>query len=416
MSLITELNAVSKVQVGASAEYPVVRIDRRVEVSAPEESGTPAQRHETWTLQCVALATDALPANIAALFEQVQSELATRGQAVTLTELGGVRTMPAGGGATGSRRGYPRVEVRELPESFGPWLMFELSAETYVPLPDEITSLVSHEYTREESEDDEGLVSIRQSGTYRTANNVDAKADLITNVIDAARATATAANHAFTVRYTTGLDQAVVSYEFTDSERSTSGSGGIEQAEVNDRLTRSNDGRHRRIVSGYAVGSSASTYASSQRPTPGSSELLVGDNVGQPSVPDGRVDFSYELLVGVTDAAFPGIVIFGFRETIGRVSGGRRALVSEFYDAAPIVRLGTEGAYFYAQSSSIEFKGDWEAHGLIPIMDADAIAADPIIRKESGPFGLRRVQAEWLYVFTTRQLPDPNPTEIDFFA
>lgn len=419
MTIISDLIPVSSLKVGdPGTAYACTRFEREVEVTGPEHSSAAAYRRERWTAVCHAQAASVDA--VAALWETIRGHFVRRGERVTLTTWTGSRTLPETGTPSGveerSVEGYPTVSIAEIADrSFGTWLTFTVRAETLVPLVG-VGDVVEHDYTVQESEGETGLITVSQRGRVRMKNGTSARAWVDENVIDDARAAAEAEDHAFSVRYTQGLDPAVIDYEYTDADRTTAGGGGLSDARVEDRTSQSVEGRIVRTVSGYAQGPGAATYAASQEPEPSPTLLQIRRDVSQPSVPEGRVNFTYEFLTGVEHVSFPGIIIFNYQETIEQVSGGRSAQVQEFYDAVPEIRLGTQAAYVYGQQTAIEFTGDWADHGITCAFDTAYLAREPSIRKSGGQQGLRRVAMTFVIVSPEAVDPLPDPRQIEAFA
>ncbi|GIK18626.1 MAG: hypothetical protein BroJett004_07900 [Planctomycetota bacterium] len=411
----TALKAISSVSVGASAEYAVIRFARTVRSQGPANQNALAYYEEVWDMTCMAFA--ATPQDIAALNEALRDALCRRGEAVTLTEMTGTRTLPAGGVADGCLPGFPVVDlVDDETRSFGTVQTFRLTATARRPLP--VEGFVEHEYEFSEEIDTEGRLRLRQSGTYRTANGVDARAEAQTNVIDLAAADAAAAGMTFRVRWTLTPDTAAARYEYEAAETGWTGiEPGVDRGEVVDRLTRTNEGRRVRVVSGFAEGSAAAAYAAAQKPAPDANNILIRDEVSEPSVPDGRVQFTYELLTGVTDALFPNLRLFGFREEIGEAPGVPPILTATYFDAAPTLRYGEDQPSAYTQVTEVEFIGAWEdaLTGATGLMDEANLVIAPRRRYSAGPFGLRRLRVERTYLYPEPQTV-PTPREIAALA
>lgn len=415
MALIDNLNAIGNVVVGAggsaSAAYPVVRRKRTTTVAGPEDQNANSYREETWELRCLAFAAN--EAAIATLNETLRTTLCQRGALVTLTEQSTARTLPAGGGASGSLPGYPMIElVDDETASFGTVLYFTLRATTRIPLSTGGVSnhLVEHSYERTEEIDAYGLTTIRQSGTLRTINGQNAKTYTQTNVIDAEETAAAAANQTFSIRWTTNADAALVRYEFT---RAPTGSltSGVSEYTIDDNTERTVEGRMVRTIRGRARGPSAVTFAEGLEPSLTTNEILTRASVSEPSEPDGWVNFAYDTLIGMTDATFTGIVIVSFRQTVQDIGGARAMNIAEFYDEEPLLMFGTQRAWRYIERTRIEFIGSWGGADIAATMDTDYMVfqAEPYTFDAGG--GIRGIEVVREYAFPTQQTA-PAPYEI----
>lgn len=410
MTLEAQLQTIGSVVVGTSPAYAVTRSRATDRALGPDAQAGVAIREIDWELDCLAFAATA--GDIANVQNSIRSDLVQRGEQVQFTDMGVARTLPEGGVASGSLAGYPTVELVDDPQlTLGTVLKFTLKIKTRIP--NDAADLVEHEFERSETTDNDGNVTITQRGTVRTKNGVAAQTYADTNFITPEQTAATTAGQEFEIRWITTADTTVVRYELTrrDPDQDT-GSPSVTQAQVIDRTLRQIDGRRIRRVSGFAVGSSAQSYADSQKPTTDASNILIREESTPPTIPDGRVNFLYEVLTGVTDAQFPGIVVYRFNETIAEVSGGRAINTGEYFGRTPLIRLGRERAYIYRQTSEMEFIGDWDSHGLTPLLDADNYASPPRVRKVGGRNELRRVTVTFTYAYDTAQAL-PNPRQIE---
>lgn len=406
---------VKSLTVGAGGTaYAASRFERSVRVEGVEQATGVSYRHERWTATCHARA--ATVNDVAALWTTIRGHICQRGARVTITDHTGTRVLPEYGVPEGvterSIAGYPRVSMAEVPDQcYGVWLTFTVEAETIVPIVGG-GDLVEHDYTIEESEDD-GLERISQRGRVRMKNGVVARTWLDSEVIDAAKAAATTTGRTWRVRYTQGLDTSLVEYEFSAAERGGGGAG-LSQAEVMDVTVRTGRGRISRTVSGSAKGAGAAAWAASQKPTPGTYQIFVREQVSQPRVPDGRVDFTYELLTGAVHPDFGGVV-FGLRESIVSTPIGREASLSVFLDGVPIIRGGAVGPHVVVQSTEIEFIGPWSGHGIAPLLDESLLQSPPAVMLSGGEFGLRRAAATYTFVSETEIEGIPDPRELEPF-
>lgn len=418
MTITADLIAVRSLAVGnPGTAYPCTRFDRTIRVVGPEQTGGFAYRHETWQARCHAAAANV--AAVAPLWETIRGHFVSRGQRVTLATWTITLILPEDGAPVDTEErsiaGYPTVAITPLDElSYGTWLSFDVQAETMVAVVAE-DDLVEHDYTVEEEEDEDGLVTLTQRGRLRVVNGGSARDYLDDNIVDAARTAASGAGQGFRVRYTQGLDAALVEYQFVAAPFSGGGSG-VTSATSVDRTQRSNDGTIRRTVRGNAKGPGAASYAASQEPAPLDNEIFTRKDVSDPSVPDGRVDFTYELAVGVEDAGFPGIYIFRIQESIAEVAGGRDLVAAQYFSGAPILRNGLEREYIYVQTTTVEFLGADADHGIVPLLDEELIVGRPRLSRPVSPLGVNAVSITYTYASDAPVDPLPSVTKVDPFA
>lgn len=410
MTLQADLVSIASFKVGASADYPVLKIvaDEGEVHGIDGLAGEPMMRR-TWTFESVAIA--GANNQVAALKETLRTTLARRGQAVTFTELSGtVRTLPAGGGSAGSKVGYPLVSLR-IKQSVGTWVPFEVTIATMVPAPQAVLSgfnLVYHNY-KVSKNTTAGLTTLTQSGEVKVRNDQLAETYINNLIFALAESAAEAANEKFQTSIEHGPDTSECRYSYTRTPKGDTpfDGEGIDEVEVNDRTVNESQGRITRTISGYATGLSAAAFAAAQAPSIGANEILVRSQVSQPRVPDGRVDFSYEVRKGRTVAGFTGIKIYSYNETIEPVAGGRSLVESRYHDDDPLMYWGERSAYRYRQQTTIEFTGPWSGANPALLMDDDYRAGIPIARK-SGNAGIRTITITQDFAFPTEQtLPDP---------
>lgn len=414
MTLFDDLKAISHFTVGASAQYPVLRLNESHSREGDGDGGGGEKyRHISWRIRSCALAS-AL-ATLPTMLETLQSQLARRGQAVTITEVGGApRYMPAEGIVSGSRRGYPRVAVEMIPDgSVGAWQYFDVVAETMIPIFDG-GNLVEHTWTRDTEIAPSGSETVRQKGRVVVANTANARAWAETNVVDPARTAAEGDELTFIVRWTETADTTVVEYEYSVgiAADGTGGFDDIEEVEISDRLVVTNPGRVSRTISGTARGDAATTLANDQRPTPGTFEVLIADEISEPRVPDGQVEFRFELLTGRADSGTPGVRIISFNEQIAEVRGGKEAEWREYLGDSPSVWSGPERAYIYQQRSRMEFIGPWASGVITPRLSTGAYMHTPRISRSMNERGVKTVEYVFTYIFNAPgTLPAPyEPT------
>lgn len=405
MTITTDLKAISKVKVGTSADYAVVRISINTKRVGPETQTRESYEEIKWDLECLAEIT--LPTSITALNETLRSELAKIGLAVTLTELGTSRNLPASG-AGGSMIGYPRTEITDIPDrSFAQFQAFSFSAISRIPFVDG-EGIIEHTTQTDTSTSSTGIVETSVSGKLRMEQGNDATTYINTNIIGPARTAAETLGKGLLSRISVTDDTTAASYSYTVKSSET-GVDGVTEANVEDRTTKDITGRRVRTISGYAKGANASTFATSQRVAEAANlKLLREDGPSLPSVPDGRVNFSYQYVAGVIDAAYPFVFTTRFTEQLNGGGGGSEILPSIWFGANPALRLGRKLPFTYTQSTEIEFIGDFANVTLNPVLAADNIIGTPRISKRSDG-KLNTLRYEWTYIYsTTVALPDPR--------
>lgn len=364
MTVYTRQLAIGSFTVGGSAAMPVVKLSERYEHQAEEMANGAKLIRSIWTIDSYALA--ASEQAIGALKETLRARLTKRGEAVVLIERAdagtpdpATRTLAAGGSAGGPLLGYPRCSVEFLPdESAGIYLAFRCTIESLVPASG-LSDPVWHEYEITVDTNESEAQTTRRTGRVRVANGSSAESWLRTNVIDPARAAADAAGQRFTDKVTIGLDTSECSYEYTDAEPGPNGfggSGGIEDASVTVRERRVANGASVETTSGYAVGTAATTYAESQRPSTDNFRIIVRDDIGSPTIPEGRVDFSYEVRIGKTvPALFGSIVVFEFNHSYDVAGGGTPINSAPRFDGPARLWAGRNEAVAARESMSIVF-------------------------------------------------------------
>jgi hypothetical protein len=409
MTLTSDLIAISSVSVGGGTAYPVIRSRVTTRYEGPEGQSSAAYRVETWELTCHAFAGGAT--GIAALSESIRDDLCKRGEAVTLTQWAGTRSLPAAGGSSGSQAGYPIVELADEPDRcFGNVLTFGLRCETRIPQP--ATGVVEHSWERTEETDEDGKISITQRGTYRVANNGDAQDEAQNDIIDLAAAAAAAANMTFRVRWTLGPDAAVAGYEYTMADKEFSGVVGVDEAQLTDRTAKNNEGRIVRTISGYAAGLGAEAWIATQAPVLDATMILVRRETSPATIPDGRINFVWEVLTGVVDPQFPGIVIFGFEETLEEQESVAVLTAASYLAHDPVLRYAERRPHVYVQRTRVDFIGDWAAGSaaITGLYDDSRLIDVPRRVLRAGPHGIKTYEytASYMYVDPPAILPDPR--------
>lgn len=413
MSALTDkLVSIASFAVGASATYPVVEaVSLTDEIVADEGvAGEPVFKR-TWKFRSLALAAAAN--QVGALAETLKSTLCRRGQAVTFTELGGAaRTLAAAGGSGGCLVGYPVVSITLLP-SVGAWQEFEVTIVAMVPNPQGVVAsfnLVKHSYRVETETDSNGNVTTRQTGTVRVRNDQQAEQYIQNLIFTPAESAAEAAGHYFSTRTSRGPDLSEATYSYEDKPKGDTpfDGDGVDEVEVNDRTNSESGGRITRTISGYATGTGAAAFAAAQQPSVGTNELLVRKEIGQPRIPDGRVDFSYEVRKGRTVAGFTGIVVYGYEESISETPGDRDVSSSMYLDADPLLFKTERRPYQYTQRTRMDFTGPWSGANPALLMDDDNRKGPPRATRSSTDAGMRTLEVTQDYIYASGQtLPTP---------
>jgi hypothetical protein len=373
---------IGSIAVGASAEFPVESFFEEVtRETFGEQTALPSMLKRTWRIKAWAVA--ASRAERAALQNTIADTIALRGQSVTVTVFGVDREMDL----ADAMLGYPRVRAAMLPEdSVGPIQFFEVTAETVEPIDNDAGSegLAEHAQTTETRVNQGGRETrtIRGSVMLIPTAPGTAKEWVIANVLPDAVADAATLNLGVEQRFTVGDDGKRCEYEITLDEKTpaSNGGGGITFAEVTDASEVNDEGRIQRTVAGYAVGSSATTFAASQAPA-GAGEVVVRQNVSQPRDPDGRVNFSYTALKGVDSLDFPGAPLLSVRETFTRVSSGSPVNEARFVNSSPILYSAGSVAFRYRQSTEIESLGSLAGEPSL-LASADFLASDPVVTEQ----------------------------------
>jgi len=412
VTLTSLLIPVSKVKVGTSDEYPVTKVRTSSKLVGLDDTNTDSYEEITWELEC--LAEVSVPTSITALNEQLRDQLAKRGLAVTLTELGSARVLPATG-TGGSMIGYPRVEISDIPErSFAQYQVFTMRAMTQLPIVDG-DGIWQHTRSTETTTSIDGTTITSVSGAVRMAQGNDAAAWVQTNIIGPVRTTAGTNGDAVVSKVKIGNDPAQCEYSYTITP-STTGSVDVTEASVEDRTARDTAGRTVRTVSGYATGGNASTFATGQLLTETANlKLIRKDGPSLPAIPNGRVSFSYQYVSGVTHVDFPGVFITRLDESISQSGGGRELIASAYLQNDPTLRLNRKMPVALNESLTIEFLGSFASINPSRLLDADFQNGQPRITKRSqGIFNTYTRSID--YIYATEPDPLPNPRTMDGLA
>ena len=412
MTLTQDLILVSKVTVGGSDEYPVTKIRTSSKLVGLDDSNTDSYEERTWELEC--LAEVSVPTSITQLNEQLRSELAKRGLAVTLTELGSARVLPATG-AGGSMVGYPIVEISDIPErSMGIYQVFTMRAIARVPITDG-DGIYEHSRKTETTTGIDGTVSTSVSGVVRMDQGNDAKAWVQTNIIGPVRTTAGTNGDAVVSKTIVNNDTAQCEYSYTVTP-STTGSQDVTEAVVEDRTARDTAGRTLRTVTGYATGANASSFATSQLLTPTANlRLIRQDGPSLPAIPNGRVSFTYQYVSGVTHAAFPNVFVTQLEEGIEQAGGGRELIATPYLQTDPTLRLNRQLPVVLREDISVEFIGSFDDIDPSTLLDSEFQNGAARIKKRSkGLFNLYSRSID--YIYATAPDPLPHPRTMDGLA
>jgi hypothetical protein len=423
--IATVLNAIARLRVGGGSDYPVLAKTRMTErVRSVDGQTAAAIREVEWTL--ISLAQAASKDARGALQDTILGHLRVRGQQVQLWEFGGAsRSLPAAGGAAGSLRGYPRVEVTFLDEwngmlSCDTWQLFQVDVRAEIPVAYTAASggfqIAESWQSSETSYDDQELETTTFKGFVRTRADQQAASYVKTYIIDSARSAAESNNLNFTARVRVMVDTAQCEYEYTQSARGAGGwtGGDLTNVSVTDTTTERREGTTLRVISGSAEGASAATYAAGLAPTPATNQLLTASEISTPDVPRGRVSFRYELKTGVDFTAMPGIKVFSLREVIDEDPGEREILIAEFPEGNPVIWKGGVRTYAYTITTDVEFAGDW-ASVTAPTpptgWEHNRSGGVDIQRLAEGA-NMRRVRFVQRYVFATAPSTIPTPREV----
>lgn len=413
---------IGKFRVGAGSDYPVLAKTRMTErVRAVDGASSAAIREVNWSIISVAQAADR--DSRGALQETIRGQLCVRGQQVQLWEFNGAaRSLPAQGGASGSVRGFPRVDVEFLEEWQGwlssqTWQLFKVDVTAEIPVAYTTTNgyhIAESWQTIETSNDRGNNETQRVTGYVRTAANENAGTYVADYIIANARSAAVSNELDMVDRRTVSVDQAQCNYEYTISPRGANSwsFGDVTAARVSDVTTEQRPGFARRVVSGYAEGIGATSFAEGHEPTPDTNELLVSKEVSEPDQPDGRVTFRYEIRRGVAYDGLPGLIVFSLNESISEEPGDPSVQVARFAEGAPILWRSGQDVWRYVIATDVEFAGAWSGFAITP-PSGWADNKDGGQRVTFGPAeaGIRRARASQAYVFTTQQTL-PTPREI----
>jgi hypothetical protein len=397
MTLASDIVAnLGSLKVGMSAAYPLVDFRESTAFEAVGEqtaSGTMLRR--TWTM--TGWTTAASESAKAALMGTLTGMLAKRGDDVVMTIFGQTRSMLA----ASAQRGWPRTTVNLLPDnSGGVFQFFEVIAETVEPIASGGPGGVAeHSQTTDSAVSQGGRETSVTRGTVVLIPSASGTARdwVIANVLPALQTAASAANLGVTQRYSVGDDGKRCEYEIALAEKTpaSNGGGGITFAEVTDTSEVNDEGRTQRTVSGYAVGSNATTFAASQAPA-GAGEVIVRENVSEPRDPDGRVTFSYTALRGVDSLDFPGAPLLSVRESFALVASGAPVIEAPFVNSTPILYSAGTRAFRYRQTTDVESLGELAGAPSL-LASADFLAAEPVVTESrQGPIVRTSLTAEFV--------------------
>lgn len=407
-----DLLTISKITIGASAEYPVLSVQRSHTRTGPADQARVSYEEITWTLRCLAKATT--PTTIGAFNAQMASTLATRGQTVVLTEMGQSTSLIA----AGSLPGFPQTQWTGTPEvSYGGWQSFDLVVTDRRPVVDE-DNIAEHTYTIETGTQPKGGTRTRRVGSVRTGNGDNAAAWVAANIFAPAQSAANAGGLALTKRTTVNADAAWCQYEYEMAPLTGSGGiAGLLEAQSEDRTSIDTEGVTRRVVSGYAAGTGAAAWVAGRRLAQTANLALVREETSPAAIPSERLSFRFEYVSGAALAAFPGIFVLEISERVsGPMGGGLGIEAAEFLGQTPVLRRGTHRAYAYRQSSTIRFLGGTHAdHGLTALFNPDNLSGEPMVDYDSQG-RVRVVTIDRAFVFDTPVDPLPVPRTLDNLA
>lgn len=418
--MITQLNAISKITVGDSAEYGVVSSKATTRIVSPDGQTRQSYREIVWDIECLTTIADA--ATVSASKAAIADDVARVGETVTLHEYGQSRVLAAAG-AGGTLPGYPMTEFTEIPSRcYGASIGFTLRVTTRIGIADG-SDIVEHTSSAETTVDTDGATSTRVQGKIRMAPGENAVNYINTNILAPVRTQADADGDVVLSRVGNeeNADAASAYYSYTVSPQGTNGpdATGVTRGSVEDKITKDKSGRRTRIITGYAVGPNAVTYASSQRVTPTSSLVLIREEgPTTPSIPDGRVSFRYEYAFGYSSPSYPGITILRLDGSVNDPgSGGRRIVPAQYHDGNPVLRLGLNREYRYGESILLEFIGEF-ADAIAAIghqFDDDNMDGEPSVRMSASGL-IKTITVSWSFVYDDAVAPLPHPQTINGVA
>lgn len=409
MTVTDELIPVSKVKVGDSAEYPVTQLRSTSRMVGLDDSSVDSYEEISWDLECMAEITD--PTSIRQLNETLRADLAKRGEAVTLTELGSASILPASG-AGGSVIGYPHVEIIAIPgKSHAQYQYFTMRAITRIPI-DQGNGVYQHSTNTEISTGIDGTITTSVSGSVMMVQGNDAVDWVTTNVLTPARNAASAAGDGIVTKTKIGNDPARCDYSYTVTP-STTGQQDVTVAAVEDRTAQDASGRWVRSISGYAEGANATAFANSQLISQSANLILIRkDGPSLPSLPSGRVSFSYQYVSGVTHPDFPGVFITRLEESVDLAGGGRELIANAYLQNNPALHLGRKLPFGVSESLTIEFLGSFSVVDPSVLLDPEFQIGGKRIRK--GTRGVFKTYSRSIsYIYDTEPDPLPNPRQLE---
>ena len=409
MTLSQDLLPISKIKVGDSDEYPVTQIRTASKLVGLDDSNTDSYEEISWELECMAEISE--PTSIRQLNETLRAELAKRGETVTLTELGSASVLPASG-AGGSMIGYPQVEITGIPaKSHAQYQYFNMRAVSRVPI-DQGNGVYEHSVSTETTTSTDGTQSTSVSGSLKMVQGNDAAGWVMTNIITPARDAASTSGDGVVSKIKVGNDPAQCDYSYTVTPSAT-GQQDVTVASIEDRTAKDVSGRWVRTISGYAEGSNATSFANAQLVAQSANLVLLRkDGPSLPSLPSGRVNFSYQYASGVTHDDFPGIFITRLEENIVSSGEGRELLASAYFQNDPALHRGRKIPVSMSESLTLEFLGSFS--GLDPDVLLDPEHQVGGVRITKGVRGAFKTFTRTInYLYDTEPDPIPTPRQLE---
>lgn len=384
-ALITTAKGAGTVKVtSGGAEFPILRIEEKFDADGPSGLNGRTFVTRTFTIDSMSVAGSEDVTAVGALKASLASDLARRGDAVFIAELGGTaRTLRSGGDVTGisgagttTVPGYPVVSIDfDAEKSVGAVVFFTLKITTVeVTFGSTVSGYNVVHFTRSRSwrEDSAGNVSTTVRGEVTVKPGQSASAYIAEMILTPARTAAAGAGLDFTsTRNENSLDLGVCGYEYT-TQAPAWGGGGFSSATTVDEsdVTRGEvAGAVKRTISGTVKGPSAFSTAQGRRlsPTP-ANHVLVAERIGQPNTLTGEVAYEYEYRTGKqgTGSGLTSTYFFSFSQSVTESGGDRAVVVAEFDDADPVIGFMRKRAAAYTETTDFEFTGAVPAPDNIP--------------------------------------------------
>ena len=135
--------------------------------------------------------------------------------------------------------------------------------------------------------------------------------------------------------------------------------------------------------------------------------LLRKDGPSLPSLPSGRVNFSYQYASGVTHNDFPGIFITRLEETVTTSGEGRELFANAYFQENAALHRGRKLPVSMTESLTIEFLGSFAEIDPSVLLDEEKQVGGR--RISTGTRGVFNTYSRSIsYIYDTE--PDPLPT------